>query len=65
MADIFVSYTLSDRDWAFWIGHELEALDHKPHIHEWEIKGGDTSMVGWKSSSMPPAMCSASSRTNT
>jgi tetratricopeptide (TPR) repeat protein len=40
MADIFVSYTSSDRDWAFWIGHELEALGHSPHIHEWELTGG-------------------------
>ena len=28
MADIFVSYTSSDRDWAFWIAKELEALGH-------------------------------------
>jgi len=42
VADIFVSYTSSDRDWAFWIGHELIALGHTPHIHEWEIgAGGD------------------------
>ena len=41
MADIFVSYTSSDRDWAFWIAKELDALAHTPHIHEWEIKGGD------------------------
>ncbi len=41
MADIFISYTSSDRDWAFWIAKELEALGHTPHIHEWEIKGGD------------------------
>ncbi|MGH6924654.1 MAG: tetratricopeptide repeat protein [Propylenella sp.] len=40
MADIFVSYTSSDRDWAFWIGHELIALGHRPRIHEWEIPGG-------------------------
>jgi hypothetical protein len=40
MADIFVSYTASDRDWAFWIAKELEALGHAPHIHEWEIKSG-------------------------
>jgi hypothetical protein len=40
MADIFVSYTSSDRNWAFWIGQELEALGHVPHIHEWEIPGG-------------------------
>ena len=41
MADIFVSYTSSDRDWAFWIAKELKALGHTPHIHEWEIEGGD------------------------
>jgi tetratricopeptide (TPR) repeat protein len=41
MADIFVSYTSSDRDWAYWIAKELEAQDHTPHIHEWEIGSGD------------------------
>lgn len=41
MADIFISYTSSDRDWAFWIARELEALDHTPHIHEWEVSAGD------------------------
>ncbi|BCM88074.1 FxSxx-COOH system tetratricopeptide repeat protein [Methylobacterium indicum] len=41
MADIFVSYTASDRDWAFWIGAQLKALGHTPHIHEWEIAAGD------------------------
>jgi hypothetical protein len=41
MADIFISYTSSDRDWAFWIAKDLEALGHTPRIHEWEIKGGD------------------------
>jgi tetratricopeptide (TPR) repeat protein len=40
MADIFVSYTSSDRDWAFWIGKELQKLGHTPHIHEWEIRAG-------------------------
>ena len=45
MADIFISYTSDDRDWAFWIGHELEALGHKPHIHEWEISGGGDIMA--------------------
>ena len=40
MADIFVSYTSKDREWAFWIGHELRRLGHEPHIHEWEIPGG-------------------------
>ena len=41
MADIFVSYTSSDRDWAHWIAKELEALGHVAHVHEWEIAGGD------------------------
>ena len=40
MADIFVSYTNSDKEWAFWIGLELEKLGHAPHIHEWEISAG-------------------------
>ena len=44
MADIFISYTSSDRNWAFWIGHELIALGHTPHIHEWEIAGGGDIM---------------------
>jgi hypothetical protein len=41
MADIFVSYTSSDRDWAHWIKKELEALGHTPHVHEFEVKAGD------------------------
>jgi hypothetical protein len=45
LADIFVSYTSSDRHWAFWIGHELEALGHVPHIDEWEISGGGDIMA--------------------
>jgi len=44
VADIFVSYTSKDRDWAFWIGQELENLGHIPRLHEWEISaGGDIS----------------------
>jgi hypothetical protein len=44
MADIFVSYTASDQEWAFWIGHELETLGHMPHIHAWEVSGGGDIM---------------------
>jgi len=40
MADIFVSYTSNDRDWAFWIGQELVRLGHVPRIHEWEVSAG-------------------------
>jgi TIR domain len=41
VADIFVSYTSSDWDWASWIAKELEALGHTPHIHEFEVSAGD------------------------
>jgi tetratricopeptide (TPR) repeat protein len=41
VADIFISYTSSDSDWADWIAKELKALGHTPHDHKWEIKGGD------------------------
>ena len=40
MADIFISYTSSDREWAYWVGHQLESLGHTPRIHDWEISGG-------------------------
>jgi hypothetical protein len=34
------------RDWAFWIGQQLEKLGHTPHVHDWEISaGGD--IAGW------------------
>jgi hypothetical protein len=45
VADIFVSYTSSDRDWAFWIGQELEKLGHAPHLHDWEVSGGGNIMA--------------------
>jgi TIR domain len=44
MASIFISYTSSDREWAFWIGHELAAAGHTPFIHEWELSAGDDIM---------------------
>jgi hypothetical protein len=40
LANIFVSYTSTDSDWAFWIGQELDALGYAPRVHEWEISGG-------------------------
>src|ERR1700728_3913583 len=46
MADFFISYTSSDRTWAHWLGKELEALGHVPHIHEWEIERG-ADIYGW------------------
>lgn len=46
MADIFVSYTSADRDWAFWIGQELEKLGHTARIDAWEISGGD-DIAAW------------------
>jgi TIR domain len=40
VADVLVSYTSVDRDWAFWIGQELEKLRHTARVHEWEIDAG-------------------------
>lgn len=45
MADIFVSYTSDDRDWAFWIGQELLKLGHAAHLHDWEISAGGNIMA--------------------
>jgi TIR domain len=45
MADIFVSYTSSDKAWADWIGQQLDALGHTPHLHDWEISGGGNVMA--------------------
>jgi tetratricopeptide (TPR) repeat protein len=46
VADIFISYTSNDREWAFWIAHELKTLGHTAHVHDWEIKGSD-DIYGW------------------
>ena len=46
VADIFVSYTSSDREWAQWIATDLHTLGHVPHVHEWEIGPGD-DIVAW------------------
>jgi tetratricopeptide (TPR) repeat protein len=41
VANIFVSYTQSDRAEADWIANELTALGHTPHVHEREVKSGE------------------------
>ncbi len=46
MADIFVSFTKSDQQWAHWIAQELTALHHEPHVHDWQIIPGE-DIVGW------------------
>jgi tetratricopeptide (TPR) repeat protein len=46
MADFFISYTSTDSYWAHWIGKELTALGHVPHVHEWEVEGGG-DIYGW------------------
>jgi tetratricopeptide (TPR) repeat protein len=46
VANIFVSFTRSDQQWAHWIAQELTALDHEPHVHDWEIGPGE-DIVGW------------------
>jgi tetratricopeptide (TPR) repeat protein len=45
VAEIFVSYTSSDRDWAHWIATELRALGHVSHVHEWEIGPEDVPLA--------------------
>ena len=40
MAKVFISYTSKDREWAFWIARELEALGHTAFVHEWEVPAG-------------------------
>jgi hypothetical protein len=37
---IFISYTSSDREWAYWIGVTLRDAGYVPLVHEWEIPGG-------------------------
>jgi tetratricopeptide (TPR) repeat protein len=54
LADIFISYTSSDRDWAFWIAKELEALGHTPHIYEWEVNAG-ADIYAWMQTHMDAA----------
>jgi len=46
MADIFVSYTKGDRDWAFWLAAELKELGHTPRVHEWEVNAG-ANIYAW------------------
>jgi hypothetical protein len=46
VADIFVSFTKSDQQWAHWIAQELKALHHEAHVHDWEI-GPSEDIVGW------------------
>jgi hypothetical protein len=46
VADIFISYTSSDRDWALWIAEELKLLGHVPRVHEWEI-AGSADIYAW------------------
>jgi TIR domain len=46
VADIFASFTKSDQQWAHWIAQELRALNHEPHVDDWEIGSGE-DIVGW------------------
>jgi hypothetical protein len=46
VADIFISYTSSDRDWAFWIGQQLEKPGHKRRSkREWNCKTASSCWV--------------------
>jgi hypothetical protein len=46
VADIFISYTSAERDWAFWIARTLETLGHTPNVHDWEIQGS-SDIYAW------------------
>jgi len=43
--------TKNDRDRAFWLAAELKQLGHTPHIHGWELKGGDDIRNKWQRNS--------------
>jgi tetratricopeptide (TPR) repeat protein len=49
MADVFISYTSSDSEWARWLHAELSALNHTPHVHEFEI-GAGKDIYAWMES---------------
>jgi hypothetical protein len=49
MANIFVSYTSRDSDWAIWIAEELKSLGHVPRVYELEISGG-ADIYAWMES---------------
>jgi tetratricopeptide (TPR) repeat protein len=44
VADIFVSYTSDDLEWAKWIAQELEKLGHSAHVDRREVPGGGDIM---------------------
>jgi hypothetical protein len=54
MADIFISYTNSDRDWAFWVAKELEGLGHTRISTNRRLEAATASMHGWNSATKSP-----------
>ena len=56
MADIFISYTSSDREWAYWLAKKLEALGHTPRIHEYAAYGR-APPAPWQASTPSPDRC--------
>jgi len=46
-----LSPTKNDRDRAFWLAAELKQVGHTPHIHGWELKGGDDIRNKWQRNS--------------
>jgi hypothetical protein len=51
---IFVSYTYSDRNWAYWIGWLLRDNGYSPRIHEWEVGAGE-NIARWMEESLNSA----------
>ena len=64
MADIFVSYTSSDRDWADWIGQQLEKRGHFSRLFDWEVSAGGNVMawMGDRHNEADHVLCVVSSR---
>jgi hypothetical protein len=60
VADIFVSFTKSDRRWAHWVAQELTALHHEPHVHDWEIVPRARVTLTISSFTAPPWLTPAS-----
>jgi hypothetical protein len=57
VADIFISYTASDRRSAVWIANELETLGHTPRIHDFELYGGEDVYAWMRRDTADPLLC--------
>ncbi|MBB6255405.1 toll/interleukin-1 receptor domain-containing protein [Nitrospirillum iridis] len=40
MANFFISYNRADRQWAEWIGWQLEEVGYKCYLQDWDFRPG-------------------------